>query len=297
MKTKPTYFIMVSSTYKELLDHRRAVVEALNGQQMLPLAMEFDAAIAGQDLIGASLAKVDKAHAYVGLISYRYGQMPECGKRNRRRLSLTELEYDHAVKRKIPICMFIMHDDHLVPRSAVKIKEEHGAAQKLESFLSRVKKGCIYAEFKSVDDLKAKAIQSLVTLRELLDERAGDHTVLNDISVYLDANKTRLARGSRVLIEAFVALAAKAKASRVSNEELRSELENREGKAVNADGLRQRLKRLNDFLAGDNATFELSGSRGHVVAQPTGAADAKGDTDRVAGALAEFSGEKTRIDT
>ena len=33
------------------------------------------------------------------------------------------------------------------------------------------------------------------------------------------------------------------------------------------------------------------------MAQPTGAADAKRDSDRVGGALAEFSGEKTRLDT
>ena len=61
--------------------------------------------------------------------------------------------------------------------------------------------------------------------------------------------------------------------------------------------MRQRLKRLNDFLSKGNATFELSSSGGNVVAKPTGAADAKRDTDRVGGALAEFSGEKTRFDT
>jgi len=122
------------------------------------------------------------------------------------------------------------------------------------------------------------------------------HAVLKDVSGYLSANKTRLARGARVLLEAFVALAAQAKAPRVDNEGLRSELASREGKEVTAAGLRQRIKRLNDVLAGDNATFELSGSGGHVVVQPTGAADAKRDSDRVGGALAEFSGEKTRLD-
>src|SRR5579871_218640 len=120
--------------------------------------------------------------------------------------------------------------------------------------------------------------------------------VLKDVSGYLSANKTRLARGARVLLEAFVALAAKAKAPRVDSEGLRGELANREGKVVTAAGLRQRIKRLNDVLAGDNATFELAGSGGHVVAQPTGVADANRDSDRVDGALAEFSSEKTRLD-
>ena len=86
---KTTYSVMVSSTYTELVEHRRVIVEAMLGQRLLPIAMEYDAALPDQDLIDASLAKVDEADAYVGLISYRYGQMPECPARNPDRLSLT----------------------------------------------------------------------------------------------------------------------------------------------------------------------------------------------------------------
>jgi hypothetical protein len=66
--------------------------------------------------------------------------------------------------------MFIMHDDHPVPRRAVGA--EQSDRQKYESFLQLAKTDRIYAEFKSVDDLKAKAIQSLIKLREVLDKRA-----------------------------------------------------------------------------------------------------------------------------
>ena len=106
MERKTTYSVMVSSTYTELVDHRRAVREAMLGQRLLPIAMEDDAALPDQDLIDASLAKVDEADAYVGLISYRYGQMPKCPTRNPDRLSLTELEFRRAVARGIPVCMF-----------------------------------------------------------------------------------------------------------------------------------------------------------------------------------------------
>jgi hypothetical protein len=148
---------MLSSTYKELTEHRRAVQDAMLGQRLLPIAMENDAALPDKDLIAASLAKVDEANAYVGLISYRYGQTPICDERNPSQLSLTELEFRRALARCIPICMFIMHDDHPVPRRAVG--EERDAEQKLASFLELAKKDRIYAEFKSVDDLKAKVIQ------------------------------------------------------------------------------------------------------------------------------------------
>lgn len=169
MDRKTTYSIVMSSTYTELVEHRRAVREAMLGQQLLPVAMEDDSAVPDQDLIAASLAKVDEADAYIGLISYRYGQIPESSNRNPNGLSLTELEFLRAVARGIPICMFIMHQDHLVPRSAVG--EERGTERKLESFLSLAKKDRIYAEFKSVEDLKTKAVQSLVKLREALDKR------------------------------------------------------------------------------------------------------------------------------
>jgi tetratricopeptide (TPR) repeat protein len=168
---KKTYKAMLSSTYKELTDHRKAVAEAMIGQQFLPLGMEFDSALPDQDLIDASLAKVNEADAYIGMISYRYGQMPKSAERNPDKLSLTELEFRRALARGIPICMFIMHDEHSVPREAVN--KERGAKKKLQAFVRLAQTNRIYAEFRSVDDLKAKVVQSLISLREALDKRAA----------------------------------------------------------------------------------------------------------------------------
>jgi hypothetical protein len=164
------YKIMLSSTYMESKEHRTAVREAMLGQRMFPIAMEDDAALPDQGLIDASLAKVDESDGYVGLISYRYGQTPACPQRNPQRLSLTELEFRRALERDMPICMFIMHGEHPVPMTAVGA--ERGNKRKYESFLRIAKKDRIYAEFKSVEDLKTKAVQSLIKLREVLDRRA-----------------------------------------------------------------------------------------------------------------------------
>ena len=171
MAGKPKHAVMLSSTYKELVDHRQAIQQAMLGQELFPVAMENDAALPDHDLISASLAKVEEADAYVGLISYRYGQAPVDADRNSDRLSLTELEFRRALDRKIPICMFIMHDDHPVPRSAVTAESDLERT-KLKDFIELIKKDRIYAEFKSVDDLKAKAVQSLVKLREAIEKRA-----------------------------------------------------------------------------------------------------------------------------
>jgi tetratricopeptide (TPR) repeat protein len=170
MANNKIYSVMVSSTFQELVEQRRVVREAMPSFRLFPVAMEYDAALPGQDLIDASLAKVDEADAYVGLVGYRYGQVIDCETRNPNKLSLTELEFRRAVARKIPICMFIMHKDHSVPMSAL---EEQRDDAKLHSFRDLAKQNRIYAEFASVADLKAQALLSLVKLRDFLDERAA----------------------------------------------------------------------------------------------------------------------------
>jgi len=172
MAGKPKYAVMLSSTYKELVDHRAAVRDAMLSQDLFPVAMENDAALPGHDLISASLAKVDESDGYVGLISYRYGQTPIDPDRNPDALSVTELEFRRAVERKIPICMFIMGGEHSIPRRAIS-EEGDGGRRRLGAFISLAKKDRIYAEFNSIDDLKVKATQSLIKLREAIGSRTA----------------------------------------------------------------------------------------------------------------------------
>jgi len=163
------YSVMISSTHTELRPHREAIIAAVRSQLMLPLNMEFESAVTDKNVIDASLARVDEADAYLGLISYRYGQTPVDSLRNPQELSLTELEYRRAVERRLPRCMFIMHDDHLVSRGEMH-RESGALVAKLNAFIARVKQDrVIYSEFRSVDDLEVKAMQSLAQLREELD--------------------------------------------------------------------------------------------------------------------------------
>jgi hypothetical protein len=163
--------VMLSSTFLDLRRHREAVIAAMNGLQFTPLAQEFDAALSDSDLIKASLDKVDKADAYVGLIGSRYGQRPVCPIRNPERLSLTELEFRRAVERGLPRCTFIMGADHTLTRADLdrSIAEGMESHNKRRDFIEFVNKERITAEFTSPDDLKAKATTSFVALRELLD--------------------------------------------------------------------------------------------------------------------------------
>lgn len=64
---------MLSSTFRDLTAHRDAVLAALPSYDMLPVAMENDAALPADDLISASLKKVELSDAYVGIIGYPPG--------------------------------------------------------------------------------------------------------------------------------------------------------------------------------------------------------------------------------
>ena len=161
--------VMLSSTFRDLQLHREAVIAAMNGLQLTPLAQEFDASLPDSDLIGASLAKVDAADAYVGLIGSRYGQRPKCLERNPQRLSLTELEYRRAVERKLPRLMFIMADDHELTMADLKLSRAEGdEGRRLhEAFIELVRSDRIAAEFSSPDNLETEANKSFFALQRI----------------------------------------------------------------------------------------------------------------------------------
>src|SRR5258708_36893651 len=104
--------VMVSSTFTDLVQHRSALIRAIAGQELVPVVMENDSAKADIDVIDSSLEMVGKASAYVGVISHKYGQVPECPRRNPDGLSLTELELNRAMSLGRPILLFIMGDRH-----------------------------------------------------------------------------------------------------------------------------------------------------------------------------------------
>src|SRR5437868_5670832 len=103
--------VTVSSTFKDLQEHRAALIKCINAHGLSDVAMENDSARL-VDVIESSLQMVRDGSAYVGIISLNYGQTPQCPIRNPDGLSITELEFNEAVRLKRPILLFIMGDDH-----------------------------------------------------------------------------------------------------------------------------------------------------------------------------------------
>jgi hypothetical protein len=122
--------VMVSSTFSDLEEHRAKLMKAISGQGLHPVAMEQDAALPAGTVIDSSLGKVRDAAAYVGVISRRYGQVPEDDELNPERLSLTQLEFREALRLDRPILIFIMSSQHLVVEEAVELDPDKGPSSR-----------------------------------------------------------------------------------------------------------------------------------------------------------------------
>lgn len=107
--------IYLSSTYEDLQDHRRVVVEALRKSGHQVIAME-DYVATDQRPVEKCLKDVDKADLYVGLFAFRYGYVPPRQHNNPDGLSITELEFRHADALHKPCLAFVVNDTTAWPR-------------------------------------------------------------------------------------------------------------------------------------------------------------------------------------
>ncbi len=150
--------VMISSTARDLPDHRAQAVEAILKQSMHPIRME-DLPASSEKALDVSLRMVDEAEIYLAIIAFRYGSVPDTP-RNPKRLSYTELEYERALARgdAMERMIFIMSDRH--PITGEDVENGEGAA-KLEAFKARIRDENIVLEFDNPDDLRAKIIDSL----------------------------------------------------------------------------------------------------------------------------------------
>jgi len=149
-RTQPK--VMVSSTIRDLPDHRQGVLDACLRQGMFPLMMEHLPAI-DADAIKASMDLVDQADIYLGIFAYRYGNVPKGHD-----ISITEMEYNRAVERGIPRLIFLIHAEHPVKGGDVETGE---GAPKLEALKKRMSTERVVNSFKAPEGLRADVINSL----------------------------------------------------------------------------------------------------------------------------------------
>jgi len=169
--------VMLSSTFTDLKQHRAALINAIRGQGLADVSMENDSA-RHVDVINSSLQKVRDAAAFIVVISRKYGQTPPSPEHNPHKLSITELEFNEALRLDRPILLFIMEDKHRLIEADVEINA--AKKKKLNAFRERAKQmrpdsqvHRVYATFGSLKEFKLSAIQAVTDLRRYLDEQGG----------------------------------------------------------------------------------------------------------------------------
>lgn len=144
--------IFVSSTYEDMIPYRDAVSDALTSIEQLPIGMEHFVSAPDRPL-DVCLTDVRRCQLYIVLVGMRYGSLDEeTGK------SFTELEYEEAVKNKIPVLAFVIDENEcpILP----KFVDVGDNAEKLKKFKSSLDKR-MTSRFRSVEHLKEIVIRSV----------------------------------------------------------------------------------------------------------------------------------------
>ncbi|WP_338695366.1 tetratricopeptide repeat protein [Bradyrhizobium sp. 26S5] len=173
--------IMLSSTFTDLKEHRARAIQAIQKLGYMPRVMEFSGAQAEADVIDTSLAMVRDAVAYIGVISLKYGQTPVDPGRNPDQLSVTELEFNEAMRLGRPIVLFIMSDEHPVKKA--DIEADPAKLNKLDAFRERAKRmrdgsevNRIYEVFDSLEQFSTAAAAAIGNLVRYLERSASSET-------------------------------------------------------------------------------------------------------------------------
>ncbi len=162
--------VMVSSTFMGLEEHRSELMDALSKEKLVPVVMEKYVPTPGDDVLSSSLDMVRESSAYIGIISHRCGQVPDCKERNPHGYSITRLEFEEARNLGLPTLVFIMGRRH--PVTVDDVEKDAEKNEKLKAFRKRAKEGRIYVEFNSLEDFTKQAIHAVARLRGYLEQQA-----------------------------------------------------------------------------------------------------------------------------
>ena len=144
--------VFVSSTYEDMIDYRKAVIDTLNNLEVIPRAMEHFVSSPEKPL-DVVLSEVRRCQLFIALVAMRYGSIDtETGK------SFSELEYEEAVKNGIPVLAFIIDENEcpVLP----KYVDTGESAEKLKKFKT-ILNSRYASRFNSLDNLKELVVRAV----------------------------------------------------------------------------------------------------------------------------------------
>lgn len=150
------YQVFVSSTYEDLQEERKEVMQALLELDCIPAGMELFPA-SNEDQWSLIKRVIDDSDYYIVIIGGRYGSTNDEG------ISYTEMEYRYALETQKPIIAFL-HKNPEEIKSGFTEKTQEGR-DKLNSFRELAKKKLV-RNWTNASELGSVVSRSLVNLKK-----------------------------------------------------------------------------------------------------------------------------------
>lgn len=163
---RDVFKVYVSSTCNDLQAHRLSVYNALRKNRKCDVIWMEDYVAVDQRPLDKCLADVANCDIYVGIFAWRYGYIPN--EDNPDRLSITELEYRHAKRRKKPRLVFLLDENASWPDS---LRDEHtgegSGGRCIAELRKRLREDRVVSFFETCDRL---ALEVFSAVSKLIDE-------------------------------------------------------------------------------------------------------------------------------
>lgn len=165
------YQVFISSTYTDLIEERRKVMDVLLMADCIPAGMEAFVATDNEQF--EVIKKViDLCDYYVLILGMRYGSInPSTGK------SYTEMEYEYAKEKGIPVLVFAIDDTVELDENDRDSEEEKIA--KLQLFREKALTNRMASIWKNADELTGKVAVSIMRAKQEINrpgwQRGADY--------------------------------------------------------------------------------------------------------------------------
>lgn len=197
------YQVFISSTYSDLIEERKKVLDVLLMADCIPAGME---AFVATDTEQFEVIKkvIDLCDYYVLIIGKRYGSIND-----NTGISYTEMEYDYAISKGIPVLVFALDDSVNVPDD--KKETDPNKIDKLKEFRIKALSNRLASIWHTDTELTGQLAIAIMKAKEQISrpgwQRGADYdeaSLRRDIMSLQDENKRlaeELSNKERILAE------------------------------------------------------------------------------------------------
>lgn len=160
------YQVFISSTYSDLEKERKQVLEILLMADCIPAGMENFVAT-DDEQFNVIKKVIDLCDYYILILGRRYGSVNETTG-----ISYTEMEYNYAIDKGIPVLVFSLDDS--IELDSDKVEIDDVKKGKLAEFKSRAMRNRLASVWRDQSDLTGKVAIAIMRAKEEI-KRPGWH--------------------------------------------------------------------------------------------------------------------------